>query len=1208
MGLALCRLDGSLVDVNPAYAGLLGRTVQETLLLTYWEITPSEYAEQEQEQLEELQRLGRYGPYEKEYLRKDGSRLPVQLSGCLLDLEGETYIWSSAEDISARKHAERTLVASEHRFRETLETVALLAVTLDSSGTITFCNDYLLKLTGWQQAEALGRSWFETFLPLETRREVARVFAQSLETGIIPSHYENEVLTRSGPRRLIRWSNTLLRDGEGTILGTVSLGEDITELRRNEKLLLGQKQVLEMTAAGKPLYPTLTALLQVIESQSPGLQGSILLMDADGLRVRHGAAPSLPVEYTAALDGQPIGPCAGSCGTAAYRRAPVYVEDIATDPLWAAYKAVALPHGLRACWSTPIFDSRRRVLGLFAMYYQEPKLPQAEHLQLIEIATHTAAIAIIAHLAEEELRNSEQRLQLFIDHAPAALAMFDQDMRYLAVSRRWRQDYGLGERTLLGISHYEVFPEVPEPWKMVHQRGLAGEIVRADEDRFERADGAVQWLRWEVRPWLNAAGNVGGIVMYTEDISARKLGEMALRESDAKYRTLFEHAPEGILIADPESHYLDANAGICKLLGYTREELITLDATAIVAPEEFPHIESALETLESAAEHHREWRFRRKDGSTFEAEVDVTTMPDGTYLALVRDITERKQAEAALRASMEQLRFVADHAPVLLAQCSHDRRYKFVNQGYAELFGLKPAEILGRHPRELLGEAAYAVASPHMDLALSGQSTGYDFSLPATPAGARRLAVSYAPERDATGAVLGFIAAISDITQRKQAEEDLAQRATELAAINSLSSGLSHAPLDLKLRARLALDGLTRAISPDLALLFLREGEELVLLQSSTVGEGTRPREEVVHQVGTHLCDLAAKEGRAIFSRDIHRDPGSTWDGCKAAGLQSFAALPLKSGDEDIGVLVLASAAERDFELRSAFLETLAAQVAARLQNALLHERLRAYATSLEHRVAERTALLREANEDLALAVEHAQSADRAKSAFLSAMSHELRTPLNSVIGFTGVLLQGLVGELEPRQQEPLRIVQRNGRHLLALINDVLDLSKIEARELRLSHLPFDLTKVIQETLESMAPTAAAKGLRLTQALQVEALPCVGDSRRVTQILLNLLSNALKFTEQGTVDLSLTHGGGLARIAVQDTGPGIAERDLPRLFQEFEQLDTGLARRSDGTGLGLALSRRLARLMGGDILVESTLTQGSTFTLLLPLNQGEKIP
>ena len=134
-------------------------------------------------------------------------------------------------------------------------------------------------------------------------------------------------------------------------------------------LLLGQNRVLKLIAEGKPLRETLDVLLHIVERQSPGMLASILLLDADGIHVRHGAAPSLPEAYVKAIDGQPIGPVAGSCGTAAFRREPVIVEDIAADPLWVNYRILALEHGLRACWSTPIFDEHHRVLGTFALYF-----------------------------------------------------------------------------------------------------------------------------------------------------------------------------------------------------------------------------------------------------------------------------------------------------------------------------------------------------------------------------------------------------------------------------------------------------------------------------------------------------------------------------------------------------------------------------------------------------------------------------------------------------------------------------------------------------------------------------------------------------------------------------------------------------------------------------------------------------------------------
>src|SRR6266436_3389983 len=175
-----------------------------------------------------------------------------------------------------------------------------------------------------------------------------------------------------------------------------------------EALLAGEKRLLEMIAKGDPLSMILDALCRLVEELSKGTLASILLFDPDGNRLRHGAAPSLPQAYIDAIDGSAIGPATGSCGTAAYRAQPVIVSDIANDPLWADYRDVALPHGLRACWSTPILSSESKVLGTFAIYHREPCTPTPELHEIVEQITHLASIALERKQAESALRASEQ--------------------------------------------------------------------------------------------------------------------------------------------------------------------------------------------------------------------------------------------------------------------------------------------------------------------------------------------------------------------------------------------------------------------------------------------------------------------------------------------------------------------------------------------------------------------------------------------------------------------------------------------------------------------------------------------------------------------------------------------------------------------------------------------------------------------------------
>ncbi len=267
-------------------------------------------------------------------------------------------------------------------------------------------------------------------------------------------------------------------------------------------------------------------------------------------------------------------------------------------------------------------------------------------------------------------------------------------------------------------------------------------------------------------------------------------------------------------------------------------------------------------------------------------------------------------------------------------------------------------------------------------------------------------------------------------------------------------------------------------------------------------------------------------------------------------------------------------------------------------------EELDRYRRGLEDLVRRRTEELETANADLLQAKLAAESADHLKSAFLATMSHELRTPLNSIIGFTGILLQGLAGPLNEEQAKQLRMVQGSARHLLALINDVLDISKIEAGRIELAEEPFDLRVAVERVAQSVAPAAKEKGLELTCEIGEGVGRIVGDRRRVEQVLMNLLSNAVKFTARGSVTVTCTREDSSAIMSVKDTGIGISAENLQKLFRPFQQVDSGKTREYDGTGLGLHISKRLGELMGGSISVESTPGSGSTFTFRMPIREG----
>jgi len=229
------------------------------------------------------------------------------------------------------------------------------------------------------------------------------------------------------------------------------------------------------------------------------------------------------------------------------------------------------------------------------------------------------------------------------------------------------------------------------------------------------------------------------------------------------------------------------------------------------------------------------------------------------------------------------------------------------------------------------------------------------------------------------------------------------------------------------------------------------------------------------------------------------------------------------------------------------------------------------------------------------------QEIDRLKSIFLASMSHELRTPLNSIIGFTGIILQGMSGEVNEEQRKQLTMVKNSASHLLSLINDVLDISKIEAGRVELSPEEFSLDDLVREVVENFSPTVSEKGLEVLTEVP-EGITLFSDKRRVKQVLMNLVSNAVKFTDQGSVRIAArVPGDENLEVRVIDTGVGIKKEDMDKLFHPFQQIDVSLTKKHGGTGLGLHLTKRLATLMGGDISAKSEYGRGSEFSFTMPL-------
>jgi signal transduction histidine kinase len=296
-----------------------------------------------------------------------------------------------------------------------------------------------------------------------------------------------------------------------------------------------------------------------------------------------------------------------------------------------------------------------------------------------------------------------------------------------------------------------------------------------------------------------------------------------------------------------------------------------------------------------------------------------------------------------------------------------------------------------------------------------------------------------------------------------------------------------------------------------------------------------------------------------------------------AAGFRAALQVPLVGADRVFGVLSIQKKTVGEFpESTVKLMQTFASQSVLAIQNARLFREVE------------------EQGRQLALASQH-------KSQFLANMSHELRTPLNAVLGYAELLADGIYGELGEKARGVLERIQSNGKHLLGLINDVLDLSKIEAGQLTLAIDDYAMAAVVHSVVSATESLAKAKGLSLVTSVP-RVLPMGrGDERRLTQVLLNLVGNAIKFTEKGSVGIAVKLANNRFELAVKDTGPGIAEADQARIFEEFQQVDSSSTRKKGGTGLGLAISKRIVEMHGGAITVESKPGKGSTFLVVVPV-------
>jgi PAS domain S-box-containing protein len=479
------------------------------------------------ETIERATRDGKDFDHEYRLAMTDGSITHVHVVAHVSsDESGGTEFIGAVMDVTAAKQVEGGI-------RRIIDTIPAYAWTITPDGSVDFINHRFVEFTGRPAEDLLGWGWGSTHHPDDLPRLVG-LWRAALAAG---EALETEVRVRrwDGEYRWVLIRNVPLRDEQGHILKWYGTAIEIEDRKRAEVLLAGEKHLLEMIARGKSRALILEGACLLVEELASGCLSSVLLLDPQAKCLRHGAAPSLPLAYTAAIDGGAIGPSAGSCGTAAYRAEPVIVSDIASDPLWANYRDLALAHGLRSCWSTPILSSAGQVLGTFATYYREPRSPSPQEHTVIERISQLASIAVERTQAEERLRQSEaylfevQRLShtgsMHWKVSNGELSWSDEACRIF--------EYDLTTTPRPELVRQRIHPNDRAFVQQTENRHRKGDYVDVDfEYRLLMPDGRVKHLHAIAHPLHDSSGNLE-VVSAVMDVTAIKQGDEALRQAQA---------------------------------------------------------------------------------------------------------------------------------------------------------------------------------------------------------------------------------------------------------------------------------------------------------------------------------------------------------------------------------------------------------------------------------------------------------------------------------------------------------------------------------------------------------------------------------------------------------------------------------------------------------------------------------------------------
>ncbi|CAD5277149.1 MULTISPECIES: PAS domain S-box protein [unclassified Imperialibacter] len=586
----------------------------------------------------------------------------------------------------------------ESQFRKITSSIPVAIFQTNRLGEYTNVNDQWMKYSGLGFDEALGQGWIQSLHPEDKDRVLAE-WQKALSTG---TQFRTELRFRDKNEK-VTWliaEAGALHDKKKNVSGFVGTAIDITQHKKVELFLEAQKKTLEMIANGDRLEEILKNVTLNYEASIPEAFCTILLLDKEGRHLRHGAAPSLPARFIKAIDGEPIGPVAGSCGTAAHRKQQVIVSDIAQDPLWVNYRDIALANGLKACWSTPILDQTAKVLATFAIYYTEPRLPLPDDLAMIAQMANHVKIVLINHYREMTLKETEEKYSATLERITDGFVALDKNFCYTFVNKKAAvlSNSTLGE--MIGKNIWELFPGViGTAFHNTYNQSVEEQKQISFEQYYPAFD---IWMIIDFYPSSN------GMSMYIKDITDVKKGELVIKEKANFIESIINASPDIIYVYDIEElKNVYINDGIQTNLGYSDAEIKEMGSGVIptlMHPKDFEnylqYTYPQYAKLSDGELHVHEYRMKDKTGNWHwlrSKESIFLRQPDGTpkqIFGISNDVTEQKSAENALRLSEERYKAYVEQAADPLFVHDYSGRFVEVNPQACLSLGYTKEELL----------------------------------------------------------------------------------------------------------------------------------------------------------------------------------------------------------------------------------------------------------------------------------------------------------------------------------------------------------------------------------------------------------------------------------------------------------------------------------------------------------------------------------